>query len=259
VAHGRELLEKPVQSEADYELVKNDYRSWDEFNATLLRRSFSSPKPADAYASWPHAVVVGRGTPLLHQRIAELHQDINTKLRRIESLRGQLELYDENFVQLASTDAERSVAAGNDIFIVHGHETAVREAAARFITAATTSTPVILHEQANEGRTIIEKFEDYAPQAGFAVVLLTSDDVGRSKQEAEDRPRARQNVVFELGFFVGVLGRSRVAVLYEQGVELPSDMSGVLYTAIDDRGAWKMELAREMRAAGLEVDLNQAI
>lgn len=71
--------------------------------------------------------------------------------------------------------------------------------------------------------------------------------------------RARQNVVFELGLFIGMLGRDKVAVLYEQGVELPSDMSGILYTSLDSDGAWKLSLGRELLAAGVAVDLNRAI
>ncbi len=102
---------------------------------------------------------------------------------------------------------------------------------------------------------VIEKFESHAGAAAFAVVLLTADD--RGGQEDELRPRARQNVIFELGYFIGQLGRSRVAVLYSDGVELPSDMNGVLYTPADKAGAWRLKLAREMKAAGIPTDLNQ--
>jgi len=105
---------------------------------------------------------------------------------------------------------------------------------------------------------IIEKLEEFAATAAFAVVLLTADDCGGSGQTAERRPRARQNVVFELGYFIGALGRSRVAVVYEDGVELPSDMNGILYTVLDPAGAWKLGLGRELRAAGFAVDLNRA-
>jgi predicted nucleotide-binding protein len=118
---------------------------------------------------------------------------------------------------------------------------------------------IILHEQPNSGRTIIEKFEDYATRAGFAVVLLTGDDQGGSIGSGKTEPRARQNVVFEMRFFIGALGRARVAVLYDKGVELPSDMSGVLYTERDAGGGWRMDLAREMDAAGLAVDLNRVL
>jgi predicted nucleotide-binding protein len=108
----------------------------------------------------------------------------------------------------------------------------------------------------NGGRTIIEKFEDYA-DASFAVVLLTGDDVAGLADVANRdlRPRARQNVVFELGFFLGRLGREQVAVLYEPGVEIPSDYSGVLYIELDPQQHWQRVLARELKNAGYELDL----
>lgn len=116
---------------------------------------------------------------------------------------------------------------------------------------------MILHEQPNSGRTIIEKFEEYS-NVGFAIVLLTADDIGGVKNGNELQLRARQNVIFELGFFNGKLGRNRVCCLYEAGVELPSDYSGVVYVEYDS-GQWKMNLVRELRAAGYQVDANDVI
>ena len=116
---------------------------------------------------------------------------------------------------------------------------------------------MILHEQPNRGRTIIEKFLDYADVA-YALVLLTADDRGGSVSEPLDthKLRARQNVILELGFFVGRLGRERVAAIYESGVEIPSDYSGVLFIPFDSGGIWQYQAAKEMKAAGLKVDLN---
>lgn len=153
------------------------------------------------------------------------------------------------------TDAILNASAppNRDIFIVHGHDEAARETTARFIEQLGLR-PIILHEQANQGLTLIEKFEKYA-QVTFAVVLLTPDDIGGSATTPNARqPRARQNVILELGYFLGNLGRNRVCALYKSGVELPSDMSGVVYIAMDDLGAWKRALAREFKAAGIEVD-----
>ena len=102
----------------------------------------------------------------------------------------------------------------NQVFVIHGHDESARESVARFLEKLELE-PIILHEQPNKGRTIIEKFEDYA-DVRFAVVLLTPDDVGAVKDRADDlRPRARQNVVFEFGFFIGKLGRERVCALGE--------------------------------------------
>ena len=113
----------------------------------------------------------------------------------------------------------------------------------------------ILHEQANKGQTIPEKFEEHADDAGFAIILLTPDDVGAPKDETNSlKPRARQNVVLELGYFWGRLGRKRLCVLYKEGVELPSDMSGIVYVPMDNFGGWKQKLAREMNRAKLPID-----
>lgn len=147
---------------------------------------------------------------------------------------------------------------GSDIFIVHGHDEDAKQTVARFIDKLDLN-PIILHEQPNAGRTVIEKFEDYS-SVGFAVVLMTPDDVGGSVNERDNlRLRSRQNVVFELGFFLGKLGRKRVCALYKEGVEIPSDYQGVLFVPMDKDGGWKLLLAREIKAAGISIDLNKVI
>jgi predicted nucleotide-binding protein len=145
-----------------------------------------------------------------------------------------------------------------DVFIVHGHDHALKEAVARFLIQIGL-VPIILHEQANAGQTIIEKFESHSKRAIFAIVLLTADDIGGAAIEprALDKYRARQNVIFELGFFVGILGRKNVCAIYQESVELPSDLNGLLYTAYDKTGKWKYELAKELKDGGVSVDLNK--
>ena len=144
-----------------------------------------------------------------------------------------------------------------DIFIVHGHDDGTREAVARFIEKIGYNA-IILHEQANQGRTVIEKVEAHG-DVGFAVVLLTPDDVG-GKVGEEMRPRARQNVLLELGYFIGRLGRSRVCTLATSGeMELPTDFAGVVWETFDASGGWKAGLARELSAAGFDVDWNKVM
>jgi len=143
--------------------------------------------------------------------------------------------------------------------LVHGHDEAVLHETARFLEKLAQDI-VILREQPHSGRTIIEKFEDYS-DVGFAIVLLTPDDRAGIASAAyeEQKPRARQNVIFELGYFIGRLGRNRVCALYRPGGEIPSDYSGVLYVELDERGGWRLELAKEMKAAGLPIDMNKAL
>ena len=144
------------------------------------------------------------------------------------------------------------------VFLVHGHDEYSKEAVARFVEGLGLKI-IILHEQPNEGRTIIEKFEAYG-SVPFAVVLLTPDDtVVSDGDEGAVHYRARQNVIFELGFFVGKLGRQRVCALYKDGVEIPSDYSGVLFVRFDKAGAWRPLLTRELNSAGLPVDVTRLL
>jgi len=144
------------------------------------------------------------------------------------------------------------------VFVVHGHDDGAKNSVARFLEKLGLA-PVILHEKPDGGQTIIEKFEHYS-NVGFAVVLMSPDDVGAPATKKDNLcPRARQNVILELGFFVGKLGRKRVCALYVEGVEMPSDYNGVLYIPIDRGDFWKMKLARELKNAGLPIDLNDAM
>ncbi len=145
-----------------------------------------------------------------------------------------------------------------DVFIVHGHNDAMKEATARTIEKLGLKA-IVLHEKANAGDTIIEKFTKHS-DVGFAIVLLSADDYGYSKIENEAKPklRARQNVIFELGFFYGKLGRKRVVAIFEQNkdFEKPSDIDGVIYIPYNSDGKWKFDLARELLEIGYQVDVN---
>jgi predicted nucleotide-binding protein len=143
------------------------------------------------------------------------------------------------------------------VFIVNGHDEAPRETLARFIEKQGLEA-VILHEQANGGMTIPEKLIKHG-NVGFAVVLLTPDDVGRAKNATEDKPRARQNVILELGYFVGRLGRDKVCALLKDDIEMPTDYVGVAYVKWDNAGAWKMQLAKELDEAGYDIDFNKVM
>ena len=146
---------------------------------------------------------------------------------------------------------------GQEIFIVHGHDHFIKQTVARFIENLGGKI-IILHEKPNKGQTIIEKFEHYS-NVGFAIVLMTADDEGKSNRSQAYLPRSRQNVILELGYFMAKLGRNRVCALYEKGVEIPSDILGVLYIEVDSEGMWKLKLAKELKAGGIEIDMNKII
>jgi predicted nucleotide-binding protein len=154
------------------------------------------------------------------------------------------------------TPSVADIATNNKVFIVHGREITLKDAVARHVERL-GFVAVVLHERENRGRTVLEKLVGEASDAAFAVVLLTPDDEGGLRGSGRFSPRARQNVVLEYGYFVGLLGRSRVAALLYEDVEIPSDLQGLLYIKFDSGSDdWKMSLAREMRAAGLPIDLN---
>jgi predicted nucleotide-binding protein len=147
-------------------------------------------------------------------------------------------------------------AAQTRVFIVHGHDTNRREAVARLVEKLGFKA-VVLADQPDQGRTIIEKFEAHS-DVDYAVVLMTPDDVGGTRG-GRSQARARQNVVLELGFFIGLLKRKNVLALVAGDLETPSDISGVLYVPWDEAGAWKQRVAHEMLAAGLPVDMNRLV
>jgi predicted nucleotide-binding protein len=223
-------------------------RRWYEFTSELLRQISSTDELRDDFA--------GR---------ASFDMDITTGryLKQLRSIHERLELLPAPAGDDVSTSHRpgwKGVAKPRSrrVFVVHGHDDGLKETVARFLSKLDLE-PVILHEQPNRGRTVIEKFEEHSDVA-FAVVLFTPDDVGHPVGKVDEiKPRARQNVVLELGFFMSALGRERVCVLYKSGVELPSDYAGVLYEEFDVKGAWRFRLAVEIQAAGVEVDLNKAV
>lgn len=142
-------------------------------------------------------------------------------------------------------------------FIVHGRDAAnIRHVVARLISAATALEPVILDEQLNEGRTLIDKFKAHATPACVAIVVMTADDVGRAANAPGEERRPRQNVVLELGYFLALLPPDRVIVLRESGLTGPSDVQGVMYHSLDDAG-WGQKLAREIAGLGVAVDFKR--
>ena len=163
-----------------------------------------------------------------------------------------LEIYLDEFSAEGETGLTANVGDYSKVFIVHGHNGELRERVARIIERQGL-TAVILNEQSNQGKTIIEKLEIEGNAAG-AVCLFTADDEGKAQTEHLAKPRARQNVVFEAGYFIGRLGRENVAILADKGIEIPSDLQGVIYTGTDN---WEFGLLKELKSMGYSIDFNK--
>ncbi|WP_231408709.1 TIR domain-containing protein [Ralstonia solanacearum] len=214
-----------------------------------------------------HLVVPSQGSGFFSVRSpsdyypAELSKNLERSVRLLEAAQDVLrkDLEDARYDTLFNSEAAalQGQAPSRRVFVVHGHDGEAREIVARFLKTIEFE-PVILHEQANQGRTVIEKVEANS-DVGFAVVLLTADDLGRSVKGEQLEPRARQNVLLELGYFIGKLTRAKVCALKRGELEIPSDFAGVVWEKMDDGNGWKMALARELKAAGYTVDLNKAL
>lgn len=241
------------QLDCALEEVRGDQERWAKYSIDLLKSLFADDSAANEFGThWINYSLHG-------DQLDELESWMKQQITRLQSIKDRLPLFPivstGNSQPMAST---RQVSTSKDIFVVHGHDSAAKLEIARFLEKLGLN-PIILHEKPDNGRTVIEKFEANT-NVGFAVVLLTPDDTGYPKDDSSKaKSRARQNVILELGFFVGKLGRQRVCALKKGDIEIPTDYSGVLYKTLDDQGGWKLELAKEIKEAGMEVDLNKAL
>lgn len=186
----------------------------------------------------------------------EIHRDsVNSCRDGLKTTKAVLETYLEELSEETEFSIQSQPQPSRDtskIFIVHGHDGELKEAVARIIEKQNIKA-IILSEQANTGQTIIEKFEKNS-DVSCAICLFTADDLGRAKASADDKPRARQNVVFESGYFIGKLGRDRIIILSNNGIEIPSDLAGVVYTNTQN---WQVELLKELKSMGYNIDFNK--
>jgi hypothetical protein len=142
---------------------------------------------------------------------------------------------------------------GDKIFIIHGHDNEMKKEVQLLLNRAGLDD-VVLHECPDKGRTIIEKLLDESTSACYAIALLSRDD-----KLADGKTRTRQNVILEIGYFLGMLGKERVRLLKKGDIEIPSDLQGILYTPFDSTGSWRIQLLKEMKAVDIEVDVDEVI
>jgi hypothetical protein len=210
IKRGEDLKSRAIDTDGQLEEVRKDYWTWDEYNEEMLRRMFSTTKIAEEYSPSRYFFSVGQDS--FQVKIKHLRDDIDTKIRTLTSIIERLELVPlaPGLTPAQATSRSTATPSNQSIFLVHGHDEGTREAVARFLDKLKLD-PIILHEQANQGRTVVEKLEHYG-DVSYAVVLLTPDDVG-GLGPSELQPRARQNVVLELGYFIARLGRKNVCAV----------------------------------------------
>jgi len=296
IKSGKKLLGLSINHENDLEAAKAQRKKWNDNNKELLKRLFDSEVVFENYnRSSLYDTLIMKAS--WGQKISSFYEGISNNIEALESIIERLELIPEKIIiseaqerygpesdtlfvvhgeddetnesiteklelipekVIISEAQERFESEISDtVFVVHGHDDESKVSVARFIEKLGLKA-VILHEQANAGQTIIEKFERNAAISAYAVVILTPDDIGALKENPDDaKLRARQDVILGLGYFCGALGRARVSVLVKQGVEISSNYLGVAYTLMDPEGAWQLSLARDMKSAGLSFDANR--
>jgi predicted nucleotide-binding protein len=258
---GKELVNRQITNVDELDKNEKDYYKWNSYNSEYLKNSFNNEdnEYKRRYDRVNNSFLITGGGNSPSEKLKDLKEDIQNKIDNLEGLIDKVELIKSEVEVPVSKPVPINTSQIDtiNIFIVHGHNTAVQQSVARTIEKLGLN-PIILHEKPNEGKTIIEKFETHS-NVGFAIILLTDDDEGKAKTEIDLKKRARQNVVLELGYFIGKLSRSKVLPLYSDGVELPSDIHGLLYTPLDKAENWKFAIVRELKAAGYSVDANKLL
>jgi predicted nucleotide-binding protein len=247
----KQLFNRQVTTLGLLEELQNDYSSWNRINEELIKRAFN--KMDNEYSYEYESCTNGIGlmdafsnhinTSSGEYKIKHQKDKIDACVHTLQNLVNMLPYIDQD-PNLKGPNIETKVHT-NKCFIVHGHNEISKLEVARYVENELKKKAIILHEQPNKGKTIMEKFEAHS-DTDFAIALWTADDKGKAKADDNLNDRARQNVIFETGFFIGKLGRQNVIVLYESGVEIPSDYSGVIFIKLINN--WKDDLRKEVEA-----------
>lgn len=260
IEKGRVIQSLSRKSSDEVQEYQDKYFSWSEYTSALLNNSFEvkgamTLSPANEFgAPDVDTLDLKFGPPKTAQFVnVAVTSALEKKLRVLESIHGRLEIWAES---TAPVDRQ---AMGDAIFLVHGHDHEAREYVRGFLERTTSRDIIVLDEKAGSGSDVLGKLLTHAQSAAYAVVLLTGDDEGKLLGSRELQRRARQNVILELGLFIGLLGRNRVLALHESGVEIPSDYLGVNYVPLDEYRAWRISLVQELRAAGIEASLDRTL
>lgn len=255
-----------VYDETQKESFFAAYHQWDDYNKEIFTRSFADSNNTDK-AGYEHAGYVG--IILGNENVVdEQKKTIRKQVVYMQGFLKRLPLVPCEIMDVQEREVSSEIMPTDKIFLVHGHNNLMLESVARTIQQLHLH-PIILREEEDFGKTIIEKFESNASKANFAVILLSCDDMAVSKKnlerEAKEKgfkaqllPRARQNVIYEMGYFTGKLDRNHVFLLTEDEVETPGDLDGIIYNAFSS-AEWKFKLVKRLKACGYKVSADDIL
>ncbi|MBA4420215.1 MAG: hypothetical protein C0391_03625 [Anaerolinea sp.] len=243
---GKKISSTPVNSEEELRKYTYEFNKWNDYNYALLLKIVDTDYLLTMY-------------PQSHKKLATVLVNWTYDYKRkkdqfsacivsLESFLPMLDLFTENSLSPKDLKPKQEERDLSKVFIVHGHDDGMKNTVARFIESLGMQ-PIILHEQVSESQTIIEKIERYS-EVVYAVVLFSPDD----RLESDSTYRVRQNVLIELGLFIGKLGRKKICVLKKGELDLPSDLHGLIWIDFDVADGWKHKLTNEINASGLKID-----
>ncbi len=242
---GQELVSRDIQDDGGLSKLKADYYNWTEYNTDLLKQRFTTEQMAKEYSSIG-GMVVGRQSFL--EKVQDTKNNIRNKIRRLNSIRDRLQLYQE--VMPSEVAQPTEVPTSNKVFIIHGRNVEAALELQKLLNDQLSLDAIMLKDEPGKSRTLIEKFEDEAPRCGFAFALFTKDDFVNTGEE--NYFQMRPNTVFELGWFCGRLRRDKTCILLQEGTTLPSDLEGI--ETLRFRQSVEevyLRVQKELRAAGL--------
>ncbi len=232
------------------ESYSSEYISWRTRVSTIIEKAFGQSSAVyQNYQKGGEVRVLGYPSSNFNKAHAYF----------LGAIRSGIDLMDLGIGNDEEKTAPSTASLGKEVFIVHGHDEKLKQQVEIFLKERGL-TPIVLHRQPDEGRTVIEKFEKHS-KVGYAIILLTPDDIGYSsaegiKEENERKInfRARQNVIFEFGYFVGKLGRGRVCCIFKEGVDLPTDVSGMIYKSVKDNvEEVGLSIMKDLKAVGYSI------
>ena len=253
-------LEEEIKDNPVYDQYENERKKWRGWIENVQHLNWSLPQKLEETKSLTYHLykMIGEdnnaGQELAVEMFGHSKYEDNTREFNstfIEYLGDVLKDIVNSNPELDKEEPKKS--KGDFVFIVHGHDNELKRELQLLLQNAGINN-VVLHEQVDKGRTIIDKLIGETENAGYAIALLTPDDITN-----QGLHRARQNVILEIGYFIGKLGKERIRMLTKGDIEIPSDLQGILYEKFDPSGAWKIKLLKEIQAVGIYVDIQSAI
>lgn len=260
ISLGKQLLNAYIKTEEQLKEQEKFFENWSSYNYELLKVSFNNANN-DYKSSYNIAgqmigvsqVMHGTSIHNLSFRFKMLKERVEAKTNALENILGKADILLSETESVTNIDNSHLTNVNDTVFIIHGHDEEMKRNVQLLLNRGKLNE-IVLHEQPDKNRTVIEKLIEEGANASYVIALLSPDDT-----QNDGTSRARQNVILEIGYFLGKLGRERVRVLRKGDTVIPSDLQGILYENYDTDGTWKIKIAKEIKSTGLPIDMESII